>query len=90
MQNNKKKALIGLKKASSLLNKIIKMTEENHYCINIMQQNLAVVGLLRSVHETMMKNHLDTCFKNAMSHGTEKKKKETVEEILRVARLYNK
>ena len=48
------------------MGKIIKMTEEDKYCVDIMQQNLAVLGLLRSAHQTLMENHLDTCFKKAM------------------------
>jgi DNA-binding FrmR family transcriptional regulator len=90
MTNQKDKILINFKKACTLLSKIIKMSEEKEYCINIMQQNLAVIGLLRSAHEMLMENHLNTCFKKAMSTGSEKKKKEMTEEILRVTNLFNK
>jgi DNA-binding FrmR family transcriptional regulator len=37
----KKKAYIALKKAHSSLQKILTMVEENSYCIDVMQQNLA-------------------------------------------------
>jgi len=90
MTNEKQKALIGFKKAKSLLEKIIKMTEENKYCIDIMQQNLAVIGLLKSAHQALMENHLHTCFKNAMASRNEKVKAKMVEEILRVIKLANK
>jgi len=88
--NNKEKTLINFKKAQSLLAKIIKMVEEGHYCINIMQQNLAVIGLLRSAHEMLMENHLNTCFKTAMQARNEKRKQEMINEILRVTKLFNK
>lgn len=88
--NNKEKTLINFKKAQSLLSKIIKMVEEGHYCINIMQQNLAVVGMLRSAHEMLMENHLNTCFKTAMQAKNEKRKQEMINEILRVTKLFNK
>ena len=90
MTNNKEKALIGFKKAHSLLAKIIDMTEKNEYCVDIMQQNLAVIGLLRSAHEMLMENHLNSCFKNAMASKNEKKKKQMTEEILKVTKLFNK
>jgi len=90
MQTGKEKTLINFKKAHSLLAKIIKMSEGNEYCINIMQQNMAVIGLLRSAHEMLMENHLNTCFKNAMATGSEKKKNEMTEEILKVTNLFNK
>ncbi len=90
MQTQKEKILINFKKAHSLLAKIIEMSEGGEYCIKIMQQNLAVIGLLRSAHEMLMENHLNTCFKTAMSSGSEKKKKEMTEEILKVTNLFNK
>ncbi|HTX87259.1 MAG TPA: metal-sensing transcriptional repressor [Candidatus Nanoarchaeia archaeon] len=90
MTNEKQKALIGFKKAKSLVEKIIKMTEEDKYCIDIMQQNLAVIGLLKSAHQSLMENHLHTCFKNAMASKNEKVKAKMVEEILRVSKLANK
>lgn len=90
MTNQKGKALIGFKKANSLLSKITEMLEKDEYCINIMQQNLAVIGLLRSAHEMLMENHLNTCFKKAMETKNENKKKQMTEEILRVTNLFNK
>ena len=88
MQNPK--ALVNFKKAHSLLGKIIEMTENKKYCIDIMQQNLAVIGLLRSAHEMLMENHLQTCFRSALSSNNEKKKKAMTEEILKVTHLFNK
>jgi CsoR family transcriptional regulator, copper-sensing transcriptional repressor len=37
------KVLIGLKKARTSLDKIIKMVEDDKYCIDIIQQDLAVI-----------------------------------------------
>ena len=88
--NNKEKSLINFKKAQGSLSKIIEMTEKGEYCINIMQQNLAVIGLLRSAHEMLMENHLNSCFKNAMSSKNEKLKSRMTEEILKVTKIYNK
>lgn len=90
MQTKNKKTLIGLKKANTLLSKIIKMVEDGHYCIDVMQQNLAVIGLLRSAHESLMENHLQTCFKKAMSAKDDRKKKQMASEILKVTNLFNK
>ena len=66
------------------------MSEKNEYCIDIMQQNLAVIGLLRSAHEMLMENHLNSCFKTAMASRNEKKKQQMTEEILKVTKLFNK
>jgi len=70
--------------------KIIKMAEANEYCIDIMQQNLAAIGLLKSAHQMLMENHLNTCFKTAMAAKNEKRKQEMTQEILKVTKLSNK
>jgi DNA-binding FrmR family transcriptional regulator len=90
MVNEKQKTLINFKKAQSLLGKIIKMVEGNEYCIDIMQQNLAVIGLLKSAHQMLMENHLNTCFKTAIATKNEKRKQEMIQEILKVTKLFNK
>lgn len=90
MKNKKQDTLINFRKAQSHLGKIIKMIENKEYCINIMQQNLAVIGLLRSAHQMLMENHLHTCFKLAMASKNETKKRKMVEEILQVTKLVNK
>jgi DNA-binding FrmR family transcriptional regulator len=90
MSIQKEKTLINFKKAQSSTAKIIKMIENGEYCIDIMQQNLAVLGLLRSAHQMLMENHLNTCFKKAMATRNEKRKQEMIQEILKVAKLFNK
>ncbi len=90
MTEEKQKTLISFKKAQSLLSKIIKMVENDEYCVNIMQQNLAAIGLLKSSHEKLMENHLDTCFKAAIGTNNRKQKAEMVKEILTVNKLFNK
>jgi DNA-binding FrmR family transcriptional regulator len=90
MKNQKEKTIINLKKARALTGKIIEMIEKDEYCIDIMQQNLATIGLLRSAHLMLMENHLKTCFKKAMGTKNEKKKKEMIDEILKVTKLFNK
>lgn len=90
MKDNKQKSLVNFKKAQSHIGKIVKMIEEDEYCMDIMQQNLAVIGLLRSAHQMLMENHLNTCFKKAMGSKNEKKKQEMAEEILKATKLFNK
>jgi len=43
MKASNSKNLIALKKAKTSLEKIIQMIEKDQYCINIIQQNLAVI-----------------------------------------------
>lgn len=86
----RKKTLINFKKANSLMTKVVEMIESDNYCVDIMQQNLAIIGLLRSAHEMLMENHLNTCFRAAMQTKNEKKKQEMTKQILQVTKLFNK
>jgi CsoR family transcriptional regulator, copper-sensing transcriptional repressor len=90
MEPSKEKILINFKKAASCLNKVIKMKENDEYCVNIMQQNLAIIGLLKSAHQMLMEAHLNSCFKNAMASKNEKHKQLMIDEILKVTKLANR
>ena len=90
MTKEKQKIIISLKKAKSLTEKLIEMTNKGEYCISIMQQNLAAIGLLKSAHQMLMEGHLNSCFKNAMASKNEKLKQKMVGEILKVNKLANK
>ena len=87
---DQKKSLLNFKKTRSLLDKLIKMTEDHEYCINIMQQNLAVIGMLKSAHQMLMEGHLNSCFKNAMGSKNEKLKTQMMEELIKVTKMGNK
>ncbi len=87
---NREKTLVNFKKAKSHIEKITKMMEDGEYCIDIMQQNLAVIGLLKSAHHQLMEGHLNSCFKNAIKTNNEKRKQEMIDEILKVSRITNK
>jgi DNA-binding FrmR family transcriptional regulator len=89
-KNLKEKALLNFKKSKTLLEKIIAMTEKDEYCMDIMQQNLAVVGLLRSAHGMLMDNHLQHCFHNAVLAHDAKRQQEMIDEIAKVSKLYNR
>ena len=90
MTNQKNKTLVNFKKAQTLMGKIIEMIERKEYCIDIMQQNLAAIGLLKSAHQMLMEGHLNTCFKKAMQTNNEKRKQGMIQEILKVSKLANK
>ncbi|MDR3559097.1 MAG: metal-sensing transcriptional repressor [Candidatus Pacebacteria bacterium] len=86
MEENKK-TIIALKKAHSHLGNIIRMVEDGEYCIDIIQQNLAVIGLLKSANGRVLEGHLNSCFAAAMRGTNERRKKEMIAEILAINKL---
>lgn len=90
MNNKKKQSSINFRKARGQIDNIIKMIENDEYCIDIMTQNLAVIGLLKSAHQMIMEGHLNSCFMGAVGTNSQKEKIKKINEILRVSKLYNK
>lgn len=90
MTENKKQILINFKKTKSVTEKLITMTENGDYCVDIMQQNLAAIGLLKSAHQMLMERHLKSCFKNAMASKNKNLQTKMIDEILKVNRLASK
>lgn len=66
------------------------MLDDNTYCVDIMQQNLAVIGLLKSAHQMLMEDHLHACFDSAMKSNDDQKKAQMTKEILTVTKLVNR
>lgn len=90
MAHNTKKVQIGLKKASTLLARVIKMLEDYKYCPDIIHQNLAVIGLLRSANEQLLEGHLGHCFKEAMQSNNSKKQEQMTDELLKILKTAQK
>ncbi len=84
MKDYKKKTIITAKKARSLSEKVITMLEKDTYCIDVIQQNLAIIGLLKSVNLQLLEGHLNCCVKNTINEKNEEKLDEMIKEILKV------
>lgn len=84
---NKKLASTSLKKAQTHINKVLKMIEEDQYCIDVLQQILAVNGLIKSASKKILNDHLNHCFAEGMTTKDEKRREELVREVLSVVDL---
>jgi len=82
MAHNVDKVTIAMKKAQSLTNKVMKMLEDNRYCIDIVQQNLATIGLLRSANLALLEGHVNHCVTDAAKEKDPKKLEEMMQELL--------
>ena len=66
------------------------MMEEGQYCVDIMQQGLAVIGLLKSAHHMLLEEHLNSCFRNAMIKGDKKTQQKMIDEVLNLSKMVNR
>ncbi len=88
MEQKKEKIIIALKKSRSSLDKILLAMEDmdEAQCFDLVQQNLAVVGLLKSANAMMLENHLDAYIKTIKNKtaGEKKKLQEVRDEMMRI------
>jgi DNA-binding FrmR family transcriptional regulator len=54
-----------LKTARGQVEAVIKMVEDNRYCIDISKQILASISLLKKANSQILKEHLETCVREA-------------------------
>lgn len=65
MKADKKKALRNLSIAKGQLDGIAKMMENDAYCIDISNQLLATISLLKRINVDVIDAHLSSCVKEA-------------------------
>ena len=87
MDKSKKDATIALKKAKTSIDNILKMIDEDKYCVEILQQILAIHGLLKSAANKILVNHLNTCFISGMNTNDSKEKIKLINELIEVLSL---
>lgn len=62
-------ALNRLKTVRGHLDGIIRMVEEDAYCVDLMKQVSAAQSSLEKVNRLILRNHLETCFSEAVAEG---------------------
>ena len=67
MQAEKTKITRLLKTARGQLEGILRMVEEDRYCVEIAQQLMATEAILNRANKEILTAHLRTCVKNAES-----------------------
>ena len=70
-----------LKIAKGHLEKVIKMVEDDNYCIDVIHQLQAVESGLKETGNLLLENHLAGCVTDAMTKG---KKDKAIAEVMAV------
>ena len=71
----KGKATTRLQKMKGQIEGIIKMIEEDKYCIDIITQMLAVQGALKGIAPLILESHLNTCSEKLAAKNSQQKQK---------------
>lgn len=87
---NKKSALLWLKKAVGIINKVMTMIENDEYCVDIASQVNASMWLLKGVNTTLLENHLACCWPKFLNATEAWKKDAFIKELVRAWNVSNK
>ena len=74
MKADKAKTTRLLKTARGQLDGLLKMVEEDRYCIDISNQLMATQAILRKVNKEIIQAHMKSCIKEAFQGGNEDEK----------------
>jgi DNA-binding FrmR family transcriptional regulator len=83
----KKKASLNLKTAYGQIEGILKMLDDDRYCIDVSKQILSAASLLRKANLEILRGHIKTCVKDAIEDGEGDEK---IEEIFSIIEKYAK
>jgi len=72
--HDSQKAVALLKTARGQIEGVLRMVDEDRYCIDVSKQLLATIALLKKANIVILKQHMDTCVKEAIhtNKGAEK------------------
>jgi CsoR family transcriptional regulator, copper-sensing transcriptional repressor len=82
MSEERKKAVQSLKTAKGQIEGIIRMIEEDRYCIDVANQLLAVQSLIKKADLMILQGHLRHCVKDACNNNNPEEKIEEFNKVL--------
>lgn len=84
------KTIRKLKTVSGQIDGLIKMVEDDRYCIDISNQLMASISILKNVNKDVLHGHLQHCVYEAIKNKDEADTKEKIEEIESIIEKLNK
>lgn len=81
MKADKQKVNRLLKTARGQIDGILKMIEDDRYCIDISNQVLAVTSVLKKANQEIVSAHIKSCVKQAIQDGNSEEK---IDEVIKI------
>ena len=66
MKADKKKTIRKLKTVGGQIDGLIKMIEDDRYCIDISNQVMASISILKNINKDVLRGHLEHCVYDSM------------------------
>ena len=90
MHANKDKTIRKLKTVGGQIDGLIKMIEEDRYCIDISNQVMASISILKNVNKDVLRGHLEHCVYDRFKQKNEEEIKVKIDEIEKIIDKLNK
>ncbi len=74
MRGDKDLVLRLLRTAAGQINGIMKMVEDDRYCIDVSNQLMATESILKKANREVLRGHLEHCVKDAFAAGNGEEK----------------
>lgn len=81
MEHSKKNTR-SLKTARGQIDGIIKMIEEDRYCVDISNQIMATIAILKNANKNILTDHLSSCVLNEVEQHEKEEKLNEVAQII--------
>jgi len=90
MKADNQKTIRKLKTVGGQIDGLIKMIEEDRYCIDISNQVMASISILKNINKDVLRGHLEHCVYDSLKQKDEKEIKAKIDEIEKIIDKLNK
>ena len=82
MKDRKQAALERLARLEGQVRGVIRMIEEDRYCVDILNQTLAIRSALAQVEVLILQDHADDCVEDAIASGDPESQRQKFRELV--------
>lgn len=84
MKADREKTARLLRTARGQIDGILKMIEEDRYCVDISNQLMATAAILRKANNEVLRAHMHECVKDTLVTYDEKARTDKIEELIEI------
>ena len=79
-----------LKTARGQIDGILKMIDDDRYCVDVMTQIMATQAILKKVNSIILEGHLEHCVNDAFTNGNKEEQQEKISGVIKLLEKMNK
>lgn len=84
MKADKEKVCRLLKTARGQIDGILKMIDEDKYCLDISCQVMAAQAILKKANQEILRAHINSCVSDTFSEGSREDAQQKIEELTKI------